>query len=195
VVSQPILASLVVGFSILGLNGIAGWYYEGNNYLAQLEQCFQIHVLYFFSKVGPPFVVPLVVSVVTRRLRDQASDYRFMEDAIPAMFLVDIPSRKAPRLPEAAVTKTNPSYTALFPLSSAGHLPEPALPPRYWREPSQRAAYFERLERDGTVAGMKADFVAPDGSVWHGRIYSRCVSHGKRLKVQGVIVPAGLESE
>jgi len=63
---KPILASLLVGGSIIGFNALALSYFRNINDMSRLIYDWQIHPLLFFPQVGPPLFIPFFITSVAR---------------------------------------------------------------------------------------------------------------------------------
>jgi hypothetical protein len=174
----------------VGVNAVAQQYFEGKSYLVHLTYCWNVHPLLFFSKVGPPFIIPLLVTSVAKMIQAKASESYFMEDAIPAIFIAMIPELEIHRLDHQVPSKINPSYEHFFPVETM----EPILPERFWKDPSQREVYFQELLKRKKVEGLKAEFVDKSGNPWQGLIFTNCKQQKENLKVQGMIFRQVAES-
>jgi len=183
ILSKPLLASFIVGISIVGVNATAQKYFEGKSYLVHLTYCWNVHPLLFFSKVGPPFIIPLLVTSVAKMIQAKASESYFMEDAIPAIFVALISEPEMHQLDRQIPSKINPSYENFFPVE----VTEPILPERFWKEPSQRDIYFQELLKRKKVEGLEAEFVDESGHPWRGLIFTNCKPQKQDLKIQGMV--------
>ena len=190
ILGRPLLASFIVGTAIISLNAIALWYYEGIRYLEFLKHCYQLNFLLFLSKVGPPYLIPFLVTTAGRALQRKSNEMDFMEDAIPAMFIITLPKGDLARVAETPPEKINPAYRELFGTGEVPDTPEALLPARCWEHPDQRDQYFEQLLKVEEVHGFKTNFVDRNGRVWSGSIFSRCREVRNKLKIQGIIVQA-----
>lgn len=189
ILGRPILASFIVGTAILSLNAVSLWYYEGMGYLEFLKHCYRLSFMLSLSKVGPPYLIPFLVTTAGQVLQRKRSEMDFMEDAIPAMFIITLPKNELARVEETPPEKVNPAYVELFGIGEVPIKPGALLPERCWVEPHQRGKYFAQLLETREVAGFKAKFIDRDGTIWSGSIFSRCKEERKELKIQGIVVP------
>jgi len=189
VLGRPILASFIVGTAILSLNAVALWYYEGLRYLEYLRHYYRLNILLFLSKVGPPYLIPFLVTTAGRVLQHKSGEMDFMEEAFPAMFIVTLPKGELAQVEARPPEKVNPAYRELFGTGDEPDKLEALLPTRCWEQPDHRRKYFEELMKVKEVHGFKSNFIGREGKVWSGSIFSRCKEGRKKLKIQGIIVP------
>jgi len=142
IVSKPLIASMLVGSSIIGMNAFARWFFEDTNFFTDLMFSWQINPLLFFSKMGPPFLVPLLITSIARKMQLKINELRFMENAIPSMFLVIIPKDKLNQISQQNVYKVNTSYRLYFPLLNTNLDQETILPERFWKHSTQRESFL-----------------------------------------------------
>ena len=106
---KPILASLLVGGSIIGFNALALSYFRNINDMSRLIYDWQIHPLLFFPQVGPPLFIPFFYHFCCPNNREKINEYNYMDDAISAMFLTCIPQSKIHLINHQIPTKVNQS--------------------------------------------------------------------------------------
>ncbi len=188
ILGRPILASFIVGTAILSLNAVSIWYYEGVNYIEFLSHCYQINFLLFLSKIGPPYLIPLLVTTAAKHLERKNNTLKFMEDALPAIFVINIPLTELFTLPNRVPNRANLAYMVLFESTTTTGPKEPLLPERFWEDPSERKMYFDTLLQTGIVEGMETNFLTSTGNIWSGKIYSQCKKGQKYAKIQGMVL-------
>lgn len=190
VLGKPLLASFVVGVNIIAFNALAELYFKELSYFTYLISCWDVHPLLFLSKIGPPFLIPFMVTSAARIIQRKTSEFNLLEDAIPAIFMALIPQDETHNIHHQAPSKVNPSYKKYFPEKGTISDQEVILPARYWKDPSKRESFFKELSNNEFIEGFKAEFVTTSGTEWKGIIFSQFKQLDNNVKVQGMVIDA-----